>query len=279
MLDSSQIAITNKHRKQFQSYIHQFYQTYGRDLPWRHTSDPYTILVSELMLQQTQVDRVIPKYTQWLNTFPTFKALAAAPFHQVLSHWKGLGYNRRAQYLHRTAQKVSKLHQGELPKELAALQQLPGIGPYTAAAIRVFAFNQPERIIETNIRSVYLYHFFPNLQNISDAQLKPYIKLTYDTTNPRDWVNALMDYGAYLKTVIKNPSQQSAHHTTQSTFKGSNRQLRGQILERLLKKPHTLQSLSAALDFSSHQIKTSLLKLQKEKLIDKHHQTYRIPGN
>lgn len=234
----------------FQAYITRFYQNYGRhDLPWRRDYEPYQVMVSESMLQQTQVERVIPKFEAFLATFPTIDALAAAPVAQVIQAWQGLGYNRRGLNLQRAAQAIVANHQGKIPQSLEELTALPGIGPYTAAAIQAFAFNQPSIVIETNIRTVYLFHFFPETYGITDAELQPLLDSTLDKAHPRQWYSALMDYGTYLKKVLPNPSRRSAAHTKQSKFQGSRRQLRGQILKQLASQPqlssHNLHTLVA----------------------------------
>jgi len=137
-----------------------WYREYGRDLPWRRTRDPYAILVSEIMLQQTQVDRVIPKYHTFLKTFPTFRELAKASRAKVIHLWVGLGYNSRAVRLHELATTVAECHKGRLPRELKQLEALPGIGPYTARAVRSFAYHEQETVQDTNIRRVLARLYF-----------------------------------------------------------------------------------------------------------------------
>ena len=229
---------------EFRAIVLDHYREQGRDLPWRKTYDPYKILVSEVMLQQTQTARVIPKYSSFLSLFPNLKALAGAPLEAVLTTWQGLGYNRRALALHRAAQTVWSEHQGRLPRGVSELERLPGIGPATAAAVCVFAYGQPLVFIETNIRSAYLYHFFPECSAVPDADILPLIEATLDRDNPRDWYYALMDYGAWLKRTQPNPSRRSRHHATQAPFEGSRRQLRAQVL-RLLLQPAPMDSLAA----------------------------------
>ncbi|MCA9369395.1 A/G-specific adenine glycosylase, partial [Candidatus Woesebacteria bacterium] len=222
----------------FQQFILWWYSKHGRyELPWRNTTDPYKILVSELMLQQTQVERVITKYLAFLETFPSTKVLAQASLAEVLSLWQGLGYNRRAKFLWQTAQKVHTELEDTFPSTADELQKLPGIGPYTATAISTFAFNNPEVVIETNIRSIYIYHFFPKRTNVEDAELLPLIEATIYTNNPREWYAALMDYGSHLKKIFPNPSRNSKHHTKQSRFEGSPRQVRGEIIRYLTQHP------------------------------------------
>jgi A/G-specific adenine glycosylase len=217
----------------FRNFILNWYSLYGRNhLPWRENYDPYNVLVSELMLQQTQVERVIPKYQAFMKQFPDSKTLAAAPLKDVLIAWQGLGYNRRAKFLHKTAQAL-ELNGGIFPTQYDELLKLPGVGPYTASAITAFSYNKPIRIIETNIRTVFIYHFFPNVQNVTDQELFPLIDEALDIAQSRIWYSALMDYGSTLKKLLPNPSRQSKHHTQQSTFKGSLRQTRGEILRLL----------------------------------------------
>lgn len=220
--------------QQFRNYILRWYALHGRtELPWRQTTNPYHILVSELMLQQTQVERVIPKFKAFLTAFPSIESLAAASLAEVLTLWQGLGYNRRAKFLHQTATEVQKSHGGIFPTTAEELQKLPGIGPYTARAVSTFAFNNPEVVIETNIRAVYIYHFFPGRFDVADRELEPTITATIHTANPREWFAALMDYGSYLKKVLPNPSRKSKHHVVQSKFEGSPRQVRGEIIRYL----------------------------------------------
>lgn len=169
-----------------------------------------------MMLQQTQVDRVVPKYQAFIKKYPTQKALARAPLKDVLTLWSGLGYNRRAKYLWEAARGGTK-----------------GVGPYTKAAVAVFAHNKPEVLIETNIRTVYLHHLFPNRHSVPDTKLLPYIVVPKGV-EPRVWYAALMDYGAHLKKSVPNPSRRSKHHTKQKKFAGSDRQIRGAILRARL---------------------------------------------
>jgi len=221
--------------KKFRTLIYDYYVQNKRVFAWRDVDDPYYVLVSEIMLQQTQTFRVAGKFAQFIIVLPTIQDLALAPWPVVLGLWKGLGYNRRALYLQQTAQKIVAEHGGVVPRDPIILQKFPGIGPATARSIVTFAFNQPEVFIETNIRAVFLYHFFAGQIKISDAQLVPLVTKTLDKKNPRQWYYALMDYGVMLKKVHKNPSRASKHHTTQSKFAGSDRQIRGRILDFLLR--------------------------------------------
>lgn len=228
---------------EFQSMMLDFYHKEGRTFPWRETRDPYAILVSELMLQQTQTERVVPKYLAWLETFPTAADLAAAPFPQVLAAWSGLGYNRRAGYLQSACRQVVEEWGGAFPRTAGELETLPGVGPYTARAVATFAFGQPEVFIETNIRSVYLFFFFSDQEKVSDSQLMPLIQATVYHQDPRRWYYALMDYGARLKKSTANPNRQSRHYSRQSRFEGSLRQARGAIVRSLSRGGNTPLSL------------------------------------
>lgn len=243
-MDNSSFILPNGSSVQeFQSMILDFYRQEGRSFPWRETCDPYEILVSELMLQQTQTERVVPKYLAWLETFPTAADLAAAPFPQVLAAWSGLGYNRRAGYLQSACRQVVEEWGGAFPRTAGELETLPGVGPYTARAVATFAFGQPEVFIETNIRSVYLFFFFSDQEKVSDSQLMPLIQATVYHQDPRRWYYALMDYGARLKKSTANPNRQSRHYSRQSRFEGSLRQARGAIVRSLSRGGNTPLSL------------------------------------
>lgn len=220
----------------FRQLIWNFYKKNRRSFAWRTTTDPYAIVVSEIMLQQTQTDRVAKKFPEFMTTFPMFAALAQAPLSEVIRAWQGLGYNRRAIALQKIAQRVHNEYNGSLPRDPEILQTFPGIGPNTAGSIVAFAWNLPTIFIETNIRAVFLHHFFPNQEQVSDRELLPLISAVLDQESPREWYYALMDYGVYLKKAHKNPSRRSAHHTKQSKFTGSDRQIRGAILRHLLKE-------------------------------------------
>jgi A/G-specific adenine glycosylase len=221
----------------FRRTVRAHYRKHRRDLLWRRTADPYKILVSEIMLQQTQADRVVEKYRTFLKHFPTITALAEASLRDVLLEWQGLGYNRRAVMLHRTARAVVAQHGGKVPRTVEELEALQGIGRNTACAIAAFAYNQPVVFIETNIRSVFLHHFFPAAALVSDKEVLELIAVTLDKKNPREWYWALMDYGTFLKKLHQNPSRRSAHYKRQSPFKGSDRELRGKITRLRLERP------------------------------------------
>jgi len=256
-------------------------------MPWRSHITPYRIVVSEIMLQQTQVHRVIGKFESWMKRFPDWQTLAKASTKDVLTEWSGLGYNRRALFLKRIAETITDRGQtkGVLPKTIEELEKLPGIGPNTAGSIFAFAYNIPYPFIETNIRSVYIHHFFSDIEKvegkkackkIDDAEIFPFIeksltgatKKGFFKNNPREWYWALMDYGSYLKKQLPNPSRNSAHHVKQKAFKGSNRELRSKILKLIMKQISTSVTLEKQLkEYSREQIKKNLTSLVKEGFI------------
>jgi len=213
-----------------------------RDLPWRRTRDPYAILVSEVMLQQTRVSRVAPAFERWMLEFPTLDALAAAPLPVVLEAWQGLGYNRRAVSLKRAAEQVVATGRGELPDEEAALRELPGVGAATAAGIVAFAFGRPAVYLETNVRAVVLHELLGEESDVPDREVRALVsaameEATRQGVSARDWYWALLDYGAHLKRTLPNPSRRSRHHTRQSRFEGSRRQQRARLLRAVLAAP------------------------------------------
>lgn len=229
----------NTQYQDFFEELWEYYGTHGRhSLLWRQPElsgrfDPYKIMVSEIMLQQTQVGRVIPKYKEFLVQFPTIQILAEASLGDVLRVWQGLGYNRRAKFLWQAAQKVVDDFDGILPNTEADLVSLPGIGKNTAGAILAYAFNKPAVFIETNVRTVYIHHFFADKQGIDDKELMPLIEQTLNTDQPRDFYWALMDYGTYLKQTKGNLSRLSKSYVKQSNFHGSKRQVRGAVIRLL----------------------------------------------
>jgi A/G-specific adenine glycosylase len=218
----------------FRNLIYEYYAKNKRDFAWRNTTDPYHIVVSEIMLQQTQTSRVVEKYAQFIATLPTFAALASASQREVLTLWSGLGYNRRGLALQKIAQRVQEEFAGQLPNNPEILQTFSGIGPNTAGSICAFAFNKPVVFIETNIRAVYIHMFCKErADKVHDKELLPLIAQTVDQSQAREWYYALMDYGVMLKKAHKNPSRKSASHARQSTFEGSERQIRGMIIKML----------------------------------------------
>lgn len=273
----------------FQKKIWSYYKKHGRNLPWRPPTlklrgmnISYKILVSEVMLQQTQVDRVIPKYELFVKKFGSFKVLANAKTADVIRAWQGLGYNRRALSLKRAAEIVMREYHGKLPRDFKKLVALPGVGPYTAGALLTFIWNEPMVFIETNIRSVYITHFADvrrlkrKSTQIHDKELLPLIEKTLDKKNPREWYYALMDYGAHLKKTLGNQNKRSKHYTKQSVFKGSNRELRGSILKLLAEKSHTEKQIARETGRSQIETRRALEALAAEGFITKRGTTFSL---
>ena len=261
----------------FRALVLDHYRAFGRRMPWRETTDPYRVLVSEVMLQQTRVDRVRSRYGPFLEAFPTVEALAAAPASEVLRAWQGLGYNRRALALHSAATRIVAEYDGRIPADTGVLVTLPGIGPATAAAIAVYAFNRPEVFIETNVRRVFLHCFFPGREKIKDADLLPLVRRALDSARPREWYWALMDYGTHLAKTLPNPNRRSAHHAVQARFEGSRRQLRGRILTVLLGSgPLSLGEIAGAAGAEPDRVEPVLARLAGEGFIAEEGLFYRI---
>jgi len=230
-------SLTPQSIRKFREIIYQHYHRNPRSLPWRRTRNPYRILVSEIMLQQTQVERVLEKYGTFIRSFPDFASLAKAPLHEILTVWQGMGYNRRAVALKKIARIVTEEFGEKIPSSEDALLKLPGIGKYSAAAILAFAFDRPTVFIETNIRRVFIHLFFQDREEVKDSEIFPLVEKTLDHTHPREWYYALMDYGVMLKKEFENPNRRSAHYKKQTPFQGSNRQARGMILRLLTRSP------------------------------------------
>jgi len=278
MMKSSRMkCLTASEVRSFRTKIRSYYRTHGRDLPWRKRATPYRVLVSEIMLQQTQVDRVIEKFKEFLAAFPDFATLANAPLPKLLSLWSGLGYNRRALALKALAQKVVEEHKGRLPSDHEQLLVLPGIGNYTAGAVMAFAFNKPVVFMDTNIRRVYIHEFFQDRAGIHDEELIPLVERTMDAADPRTWYNALMDYGTMLKQQHANPNRRSAHYTRQSPFENSNRQVRGKILKVLVAEaPLTAFQIEKKVGMDAERVKDNLVQMEKEGFIRKKGRTFVI---
>lgn len=271
--------IDDNTKRRFQAEVWDYYQAHGRhDLPWRQpqgdTFDAYRVAVSELMLQQTQVSRVIPKYHQFLEYFPTVQDLASAPLGDVLRVWSGLGYNRRAKFLWQAARQVVRDYQGIFPKELNELIKLPGIGSNTAGAILAYGYGRPAVFVETNIRTVYIHHFFRDRTDVPDKAILGLVAETMDTEHPREWYWALMDYGSYLKQSVGNLSRLSKTYAKQSTFQGSRRQIRGQVLQLLGVGPRTITELRSRIP--DKRLAAVLDDLLSEELVRCRGKTYRL---
>lgn len=236
-------------------------------MPWRQDTRGYYVLVSELMLQQTQVDRVIPKFEAFIERFPNIHSLAAASLADVLGLWSGLGYNRRAKYLHQASRDIVAQYDGDLPQRREELVKLPGIGPNTAGAILVYAYNLPEIFIETNIRTVLLHHFFQDQADISDRELQDLLVGLLDREDPRGFYWALMDYGTWLKkNGVRNISA-SRHYRKQSPLSGSVREVRGQIIRALTKGDAKIARVQELYDTGDSRFEQALAQLEREGLL------------
>ena len=194
-------------RRRFRQRLLTWYRRHGRDLPWRKTDDPYHILVSEIMLQQTQVDRVLPKYAEWLAKYPSLDALATAPEQEVNDTWRPLGYNIRPRRLHAIARESVQRYGGELPSDEETLLSFKGIGAYTAGAIRSFAFGQRAAILDTNVARV-LFRVFIGAGDPKSHAMKKHLWTVSEVLVPNrqvfDFNQALMDFGAMV-CVARNP--------------------------------------------------------------------------
>jgi A/G-specific adenine glycosylase len=252
-------------RQAFRDIIYQYYESYGRVLPWRLTRDPYHVFVSEVMLQQTQVERVLGKYEPFIGLFPDFAALSACSLDSLLRIWQGLGYNRRALSLRKAALDIVERFHGSLPSSIDLLSTLPGIGPATAASIAAFAFNSPVPFIETNIRTVFIHFFFPERERVSDREILHLVEETLDRSDPRNWYYALMDYGTMLKKEGKKTHRKSASYRKQTPFQGSDRQVRGAILRLLVGAKALCEAeLVEHLGTSEEKVRANLLELARE---------------
>ena len=275
----------SKHIKDFKKTILEFYEQSGRSFPWRYTgrADPWGVLVSEFMLQQTQTGRVIPYWERWMKKWPRPADCAADSLENVLKEWSGLGYNRRAKNLHDCAAAITAKHRGLVPKTVGELILLPGIGVYTAGAVACFAWNSPALFIETNIRSVLIHFFFQDKTGIKDTELFPILERCLDRKNPKIWYWALMDYGVALKKITKNPNRKSAHYVKQSRFEGSFRQLRGALIRSLSEKgPQDPAKLRKGIQNTHPHVDDGVFyhaldTLEKEKLAAETDGMWRIP--
>jgi len=267
------MKITKKKIEDFQTKILQFYNKNGRDLPWRKTTDPYKILLSEIMLQQTQVSRVVQYYEQWMRLWPTIHTLADAEYKEVLKQWMGLGYNRRAQYLHRTAKIISTEFNGDVLSALDNYKKLPGIGIYTSKAVQIFSANADIATVDTNIRRIFI-HEFKLTEKTSDAELFKIAERCLPMGRSRDWHNALMDYGALKLTASETGIKPK---TQQSKFEGSDRQIRAKILRRLLDEPVPYEYLQRELTVETNRLDQILEKMKGEGSIILRGQKYHLP--
>lgn len=245
----------------FNNLLHRKGEELYRSMPWREDTRPYYVFVSEVMLQQTQVSRVVPKFEAFIDAFPDEKALASASLADVLKHWQGLGYNRRAKFLHEAAKMIATDFNGVFPDNEEDLLKLPGVGKNTAGAILAYSFNQPAIYVETNIRTVYIHHFFEGRSDVDDKEIVQLLKETVDKGNPRRFYWALMDYGSWLKQRGVRNSASSKHYKKQPILKGSLREMRGMILHALTNE----NALEAYID--DMRFEKALFGLEKDGLI------------
>ncbi|MCX8124460.1 MAG: A/G-specific adenine glycosylase [Spirochaetes bacterium] len=263
-------------KKKFLSCIYDYYDSNYRHLPWRTTDNSYHILVSEIMLQQTQVARVIEKYNQFIKKFPSVESLAKASFHEVLAVWQGLGYNRRAKYLWECAKIVVTQYNGKIPDDEKELQKLPGLGKATAASVSIFAFGKPALYVETNVRTVYIYTFFTTNDTVADVLILPLLQSTMDKANPKRFYNALMDTGAYIKQHY-NYSRHSTQYKVQSPYHSSLRKVRGDIVRFLVHNGTVHKEvLLQHLNYPLEKIHLALDALCKENMICEEKNFYTI---
>jgi A/G-specific adenine glycosylase len=219
------------------------------------------------MLQQTQVERVLPFYKKFIKQFPTAKRLAAAPLSEVLKSWQGLGYNRRAKMLHNAAKELN-MGRSDLPMSIAELEKLPGVGPYTARAVAAFARNENVIFIETNIRTTVIHHFFPKKKKVSDKEIEKILMNVLPKGKSRAWHSALMDYGASLKRSGISHNTRSKKYAKQSKFAGSLREARGAILREFTQGVTSRARLTNLFGpLRRAQMKTALKALLAEGLI------------
>lgn len=262
--------------KEFTHFLHKRGTALFRDMPWRRDTSAYNILVSEIMLQQTQVDRVLPKFEAFMARFPDVAVLASAPLADVLVLWSGLGYNRRAKFLHEAAKLIVDEFDGELPNTHAELVRLPGVGVNTAGAILAYAFNQPVIYIETNVRTVYLHHFFEGNSQVSDPMIREKIEATLDHDQPRLFYWALMDYGSWLKRSGVKNIDRSKHYRKQTPLAGSIRQVRGNIIRMLTLGECSLSELRRTVDSDDGRFEDAYEQLLFERLIQQQGEQVRL---
>ena len=273
--------------KQFQRHILSWYRKNRRDLPFRTSIrwdkgnphypkkldrglTPYHILVSEIMLQQTQIPRVLEKFPEFMETFPDWRTLARADTQKLFTVWQGMGYWRRALYLRECANEVAHSYGGTLPKDPEVLMTLPGIGPYTSHAISCFAYQNPDAFIDTNIRRVFISFFFPNKSEVSDKEILAIAQEAVWVPNPREWHYALMDYGSIVLGNTRTLNKQSRHYSRQSKFEGSFRSYRAEVIRYLTQnKNATLGVLDKHLSPSPYKTKEILAALVKDNIIQK----------
>ncbi len=277
--ETRETPISPKAVRSFRRIVWAHYRRHARDhLPWRATRDPYAILVSEVMLQQTSVERVEKFYPVFLKRFPTVHILARAPLSSVIAVWQGLGYNRRAKMLLQAAQIIERNYEGKIPSSLSVLESLPGVGRYTARAVALFAFDIASLCLETNIRTAILHHFFSGEEKVSDRAIEEVLARVSPKKPSRAWNFALMDYGSCLK---KRGVRLNAHarvYTKQKPFAGSLREARGAILRALVTNgPSSARALTGLLGaVRQEQMRIALAALLREGFVEKKKNRYAL---
>ncbi len=251
--------------KQIQQKILNRYATDGRSFPRRETTDPYAIHICETMSQQTQLSRVLPYRNQRIQEIPNYATLATLPKKELLQHRSWLGFNSRVLRLQECAKIITENFDGEPPKEKEVLLKLPGIWPYTASAICAFAWNLPEPVIDTNIRRILIF-LLKLPETISIKELEKEAKKLIPPEKSRDRHNALMDYGA---TILTAKSTKIKSINKQSTFEGSDRQVRGWIIKNLANNTNYLHIKDIQKEFPQKDIEKIIQQLQKEQIIEK----------
>jgi A/G-specific adenine glycosylase len=281
-----------------------WYDARGRSLPFRGTTDPYAVLVSEVMAQQTQISRVAPAWSAFMATFPTVSALADATPADVLRSWRGLGYNRRGLNLWRAARSIVDEHGGAVPSSVEALERLPGIGPYTARAVAAIAFGAPVGAVDTNVRRVLSRAVVGRLDGVPAAELQRLANAAVPPERPADWTHALMDVGAtfcrplrpecescpasawcrYVAGGRETGVARRAGGPERAPFRSSSRWLRGKILDRLREaRDASWVDLDERIGVHGMDaVATALARMSVEGLLERHPErnlTARLPLN
>lgn len=255
--------------------ILRWYRKNKRNLPWRKTSDPYAILVSEVMLQQTQVRRVLPKYAEFIKAYPTVDALADAPLANVLKIWSGLGYNRRAKYLKQTAEMVKNGYNGQIPNTYEELRKLPGIGDYTANAVLCFAFKEHRPAVDTNVQNIIERELGKN-QTLSSSEVRKSVLKLMPKDHPDEFLHALMDYSSLVLSRPKRSGNNSVK------FELTNRYLRGKLISILTQKSYNFHDLIHEVQIQTKREKLDIVKalreLQREYLVAKRNGVFSLPS-
>ena len=267
-------------KQTFQKKIFQWWKVNKRDLPWRHTHDPYKILVSEVMLQQTTVSRVLTKYPVFIKAYPTVKDLANASSGDILRIWKGMGYNRRALYLLQTAKTIHEKYYNKFPISEQLLSKLPGLGKYTARAVLVFAFRKDIAMVDTNIRQI-LTHFFFHDKPQSEKIIQELADQLVPIGKSWEWHQAMMDYGAMNASEWRRPERSRRMERKPTPFKETNRYFRGRIIDLLREKSYKEKELieNLYLEYGKDKIFyiDLLKKLEKDGLVVQKNNFWSLP--